>query len=226
MELSLSEFARCMNLDPGIVERWIRQGRMPVKRKGELCVFNPEVLKKWARGYNFEFVMPGTRAILPPPLEDPLTLRAAMKQGGFHYNLPGSTVKETLRAAVDRMEGLGPLHAREILYEKMVDREQTMSTGIGGGVAIPHPRTPVQGMAVQSLIATCFLEKPIDFKALDKKPVHVIFVLVAPSAKQHLMLLARLSFCLKDDSFLTFLESRPEPGVLLEVVERLEQHLG
>ncbi len=80
----------------------------------------------------------------------------------------------------------------------IIERESMMSTGIGGGVAIPHGKTEV----VNKLIA-CFGRSsyPIDFQALDKQPVNMFFVLVTPKdssvATDHIKALARISRLLK-----------------------------
>ncbi|MFO8112130.1 MAG: PTS sugar transporter subunit IIA [Desulfosalsimonadaceae bacterium] len=224
MELSLFEFAKSMNTDPGIVERWIRQGRIPVKRKGDVCVFNKEILEKWASAHNMRFVMSGSDPAAMAQ-KKPAGLLAAMKKGGVHYDVPGSSVSEVLRAAVDRIDGIQAQGTRDLLYEKLLDREKMMSTGIGGGVAVPHPRTPIQDENMDSLIAACFLKNRVDFHAVDKKPVGMLFVLVAPSAKHHLHLLSRVSFCLRDDSFLAFLKSQPDRHAFFNEVAGFESRL-
>ncbi len=224
MEVPLFEFAECMNTDPGTVERWIRQGRIPVKRKGDSCIFNREVLEKWAAAHNIRFVMPGKARPGEPEIAAD-SLVAAMASGGVHYDVPGRSVSEVLRAAADRLEGLPDRESRDILYEKLIDREQMMSTGIGKGVAVPHPRTPLQDKAVDARIGVCFLETPVDFRAVDKKPVDVLFVLVTPTARQHLHLLSRISFCLREDAFLRILNQRPDRERFLKAVAEFENRL-
>jgi PTS system nitrogen regulatory IIA component len=61
---------------------------------------------------------------------------------------------------------------------------------------------------------------------VDKKPVHVLFVLVATTARQHLHLLSRLSFCLRDNSFLALLSQRPEPETLRNKMAEFDQRLN
>lgn len=213
-----------MGMDPGIVARWIRQGRIPVKRKGDVCVFNGEVLKKWVVANNLKFAMPESE---PTALieEKPVGLYTAMKRGGVHYDLSGTTVSEVLRIAVNRMDGLETQTLRDLLYEKLIDREQLMSTGIGSGVAVPHPRTPDQNKDFTPQIATFFLNNLVDFNAVDKRPIHTLFVLIASSAQHHLMLLSRLSFCLRNGSFLKILKSRPKQDLLLNLVGEIENGL-
>lgn len=227
MQLSLSEFARCMNMDPGIIARWIRQGRIPVKRKGDTCIFNRDALEKWAASHNIKLAMPGTEVAEAHREKNARPdLLSAIERGGVYYNVPGKTVTEALRAAVNRMEGIEASRLKDLLYEKLVDREQMMSTGIGGAVAVPHPRTPIEKEKIQTQIAVCFLEAPVDFQAVDKKPVRVLFILVASSAGEHLFLLSRISFCLRDDSFVSFLMAAPEKDAFFSAIAGIESRLN
>lgn len=224
MELSLDQFAKCMDMPPSTIERWIRQGRMPVKRKGDDCVFSRQALEKWAEEHNLTFCLPGTEQ-KEQAEEESESLLAAMKRGGIYYGLPGSTVAEVLWATVDRMASIDSAGEKEKLYENLLEREQMMSTGIGNGVAIPHPRTPVSESDLPAQIATFFLEKPVDYNAVDKKPVSVLFVLVAPTSQCHLHLLSRISFCLRDTHFLEMLAEIPDPERLLEKAGEFDQRL-
>ena len=51
------------------------------------------------------------------------------------------------------------------------------------------------------MITLCFLEQPVDFGALDGKPVHTLFTLVSPTIRAHLHLLSRLSFAMREPTF-------------------------
>jgi PTS system nitrogen regulatory IIA component len=86
------------------------------------------------------------------------------------------------------------------LYTVLIEREKLGSTGIGNGIAIPHGK-------LEGLDAICLVfarsRSGIQFDSLDGKPVHLIFLLVAPfnSAGVHLKALARLSRLLKEKGF-------------------------
>jgi PTS system nitrogen regulatory IIA component len=92
-------------------------------------------------------------------------------------------------------------------------------------VAIPHPRSPLEDAYEKAAITTFFLTEPVDYGAVDDRPVFVMFLILSPDVKTHLHLLSRLAFCLRNDAFVTFLKSKPDPGKLLEKVEEFENHL-
>ena len=67
------------------------------------------------------------------------------------------------------------------------------------------------------VVTVCFLKSPIDFKALDRKPVFILFIVFSPSVKIHLALLARLAFCLQDPKLQDYLHRRaPREEILAD----------
>jgi PTS system nitrogen regulatory IIA component len=79
-----------------------------------------------------------------------------------------------------------------IIFDAVMERERLGSTGVGDGVAIPHAR--LEGLDhVFGLFAK--LKSPIDFDAIDGRPVDLVFLLLAPetSGAEHLKALARIS---------------------------------
>jgi PTS system nitrogen regulatory IIA component len=82
----------------------------------------------------------------------------------------------------------------------LVRREELQSTGVGGGVAIPHGSMDQLERIVGALLVC---KQPIDFAAIDGEPVSILFAIVGPkrSTGEHLKTLARVSRLLRDDDF-------------------------
>ncbi len=86
-----------------------------------------------------------------------------------------------------------------IIFDALLERENLGSTGFGGGVALPHGRLAelkkVYGFFIK-------LATPIDFDAIDGKPVDMLFLLLSPesSGADHLTALAQISRVLKNNS--------------------------
>lgn len=207
MNLTINEVTRCLNLPLSTLERWIRQGRIPIYKSGNDCVFKKSVLEKWASTHNLSFSFPeeGVKQQFNSGMEN---LLPAIKRGGILYDVTGHDVKTVLKSAVENIPFL-PENKKDELYETLIERENLTSTGIGKGIAIPHPRSPMLNAMENSAIITCFLEKPINFGAVDDKPVFVMFILLSTSTKIHLYLLSRLAFCMRDNSFVEFLKTHP-----------------
>jgi PTS system nitrogen regulatory IIA component len=104
-------------------------------------------------------------------------------------------------------------------------RERLASTGIGNGIAIPHPRDPLSNPPEAPIIITYFLKTPVNFKAVDDQPVSVLFLLISPTVKHHLHLLSRLSYCIRNRSFVAFLNTHPDAVALQARVAECEIQL-
>lgn len=223
MKMTIHEVAQCLNLHVSTIERWIRQGRIPIQKTGSGYLFKESTLKKWAKMYRLPFSMPEEIKSREHE-EKPESLLFAMKRGGVLYDLKGDDMETALKSAVDHMPGLSKTSKKE-LYRLLLERERLTSTGIGKGVAIPHPRDPLSDPMNSPIISTCFLEKPIDFGAVDDRPVFVMFILLSQSIKVHLHLLSRFSFCVRDNSFVEFLKTSPDEATFFAKIAEFEKQL-
>lgn len=223
MKLTIIDIAQCLQVPKSTVERWIRQGRIPIQRSGTSLIFNDAVLEKWAANHNLPFKKPQPKTDRRESFE-PESLLSVMKRGGVFYDIRGDDSDSVLKAAVQNLSGLSePVKAE--LYRRLLEREHLTSTGIGKGVAIPHPHDPLSESISEPLVSTCFLEKPLEFGAVDDKPVFVMFVLISPTIKIHLHLLSRLSFCVRSNKFVDFLKTGPEPDALFSQVGEFESQI-
>jgi PTS system nitrogen regulatory IIA component len=82
----------------------------------------------------------------------------------------------------------------------LLEREQLGSTGIGGGIGIPHGKLST----IDSIVVGFGLSrKGVEFDSLDNKPVHIVFLLITPekSTGSHLRVLAQISKLLRKNQF-------------------------
>ncbi len=101
----------------------------------------------------------------------------------------------------------------EKAYNTLIERENLGSTGIGDGVAIPHGKMEELNKII--LLVGRSIEG-VEFDALDKKPCHIFFLVLAPEnvAGLHLRLLAHVARILKDPSFRrSFMEVEGKEGL-------------
>ncbi len=105
------------------------------------------------------------------------------------------------------IETLATLFANDIegfdvnhLYQNLINREKLGTTGIGGGIAIPHCRFNTGGKTYGACMT---LDSPIDFDAVDSEPVDIVFAMLVPenAEKNHLELLAHLAELLQKSEF-------------------------
>ena len=104
----------------------------------------------------------------------------------FLPNLTAKTKDKLLTEIIDQFVEVKYLKNRQIVLEMLHQREKLGSTGIGKGVAIPHGRTT---SASDIMIAFGRSVEGIDYEAIDKKPVHIIFMIIAPPQDENNMYL-------------------------------------
>ena len=220
MKLAIQQIACALDLPRGKIERWIRQGRIPLVQRDNICTFDRQTLERWASQHSLEF-HPERQQRPECAMVDDTSLSAALRNGGVHHGIQGAQTADVFQAAVEKIDIiLGP--NKPLLVKKLEEREALTSTGIGKGIAIPHPREPESlGLDIPA-VAACFLADPIDFQALDGRPVRILFILLSPTVKVHLQLLSRLSYCLRQETFVTFLNKTPDEDALITRLDELE----
>lgn len=105
----------------------------------------------------------------------------------------------------------------EAAVEALLERETLGPTGVGHGVALPHARLTDIDRVVGAFI---LLERPIDFEAVDRQPVDVIFALFAPeeAGVEHLKALALVSRSLREAALCTKLRANTDPATLYTIL--------
>jgi len=127
--------------------------------------------------------------------------------------------EDLLRQLVQRLVQHGRVDESSTLMDELLKRERVMSTGIGGGIAIPHALLNDVGDLVVVFGRTA---GPTDFQALDGNPVDLVFMLVGPkgAANLYVKLLARISRLLQNDAFKTGLRKAKSVADALDVLKR------
>jgi PTS system nitrogen regulatory IIA component len=222
MQLSVKDLAKLLNVSEKTIYLWIKEKSIPVHRIQDQYRFNKSELLDWATSHQIH--------ISPRLFQEPehseglLTLYDALKHGGISYGLSGKDKPSVLRSIVNTLN-LPEDVDRAFLYEVMMARETLGSTGVGGGIAIPHVRNPIVLHIDKPGVSLCFLEHPIDFQAIDGEPVNTIFTLISTTIKVHLHMLSRLSFLLRDKDFKKALKKQAAPEELLKVLRHVEESL-
>jgi len=124
--------------------------------------------------------------------------------------------KQVLQALAERAAALTGVDEKTIL-DSLVQRERLGSTGVGGGIAIPHARVPGLDRIVGMF---AHLAHPIDFEALDEQPVDLVFLMLAPESAgaDHLKALARIARVLRDPVVVARLRGSPDNAALYAVL--------
>jgi PTS system nitrogen regulatory IIA component len=116
--------------------------------------------------------------------------------------LLGSTAtskKRALEHLSELMANADEAFSAGTVFDSLLVRERLGSTGLGYGVAIPHAR---HRGATDAIGAFMRLEQPVDFDAMDREPVDLVFGLLAPEecTDEHVQLLAQLAELFSDEA--------------------------
>jgi mannitol/fructose-specific phosphotransferase system IIA component (Ntr-type) len=146
-----------------------------------------------------------------------MELREFFSEDAVKLNLEGTTKDEVLKELI----GLLGLDEKNegMLFKMLKRRENLGSTGIGRGIAIPHCRS-----LVVSKLRVAFGRKTtgLDFRAIDEKPVHFFFLIVAPPlevSNQYLPVLGKIAQFSKEADVPERLLSISQPSEFMKLLE-------
>jgi PTS system nitrogen regulatory IIA component len=224
MQLTVRDVARILQISEKTVYRWVKDRGIPAYRVNEQYRFNRAEVLEWATSRKINvsekiFDEPDSEAAPLP------SLLSALEGGGIVYRLGGDDKASVLRAVVENLR-LPEEVDRAFLFRVLLAREALGATGVGDGIAIPHVRNPVVLHVTRPSITLCFLEKAIDFGAIDGQPVHTLFTLISPTVRAHLHLLSRLAFGLRDPGFRSVITRQGSRDEILAEARRVEESLA
>ena len=217
MELNSNEVAALLGIAEPQVREWAYSGRLPIVDAQGRLRFNRQSILEWALAHGHSLNL-GAASPESPDLPPVAELFSPER---FHYDVPGHTFTEVLRWALDVFKL--PSEEKELIYDLLISREKLMTTAVGDGLAIPHLRVPVVVNVARPALSIFFTREPIDMGALDGVPVHTLFLLLTVAPKQHLELLARLTFLFRQPEFVAMLSRRANPETILQWIEDVGQ---
>jgi PTS system nitrogen regulatory IIA component len=148
-------------------------------------------------------------------------LDVLIARGGVLPNIRGASPREVVAAIIDAIPR--PIVSAERLLNAVMEREALMSTAVGRGIALPHPRNPLLTRSEDQFVVIGFLEQPVDWNSLDGVPVHTAILIVSASPKQHLRTLSRINFFCREESFHNLLARCAPPAEITALIRTAEQ---
>jgi mannitol/fructose-specific phosphotransferase system IIA component (Ntr-type) len=152
-----------------------------------------------------------------------MTLTDFLRENQIFIDLHPKDMPECLQMMVEAAAGAGAIRDPKEALTRLLDRERTMSTGMGSGVAVPHAKSST----VNNMVVTLgVVPDGVDFKAIDGKPVHVVFLLLGPpdSTRLHVDLLARIAWVVKVPGVLDSIRNAPTPQQVMEALRSVPRH--
>jgi mannitol/fructose-specific phosphotransferase system IIA component (Ntr-type) len=151
-----------------------------------------------------------------------LPLREVMRPELMVFDVQAGPKEDILRRLVAPLVSASIVRDPTRLLGSLLQREQMMTTGIGHGVAIPHPREPVSGMFTEPVIVFAVCPDGTDYHAIDDQFVRAFFLICATRIEVHLDLMAKVAWLIRQEEIerLKHADSASEVTALMATVSR------
>ena len=220
--MNLRDVARHLRLNEKAVSRLAQDGELPAQKVARGWRFSRTAIDEWqSRRPTIVHQLPTEATGLP----EPLTLAGAMDAGRMNLKLRGPNKDAVLHELVALVIDPTQQRQAEIFFLALKAREDLCSTCVNEGIAIPHARNALVGLVNKPLLAYGRHAAGIEFGALDGKPVQHYFLLCAPSVREHLKLLARLSRVLHAAGFRAKLAATQSADEVITLIRAAEQSI-
>ena len=220
MDLSIEEVSLLLQVSEDVIKKWLDDGKIPGYKLQNEIRFNREEIEDWVvRSHNevqidtSEFNQ-GTQQF---------NLYRAIHKGHVIIDVEGSTKQALIQNTVTAIAKDLDVNPQG-LTDMLIERENLMSTALNEGVALPHTRDFLLSKAYD-MVTLVFPKEPIEYGALDGKPVHSLFFLFACEGKRHLNLLAKIAFFCNQKQHIELLKQKPNKKELLHAIHTWEAEL-
>ena len=125
-------------------------------------------------------------------------------------HLKGTDKISAITELVDILHASDQIIDRDVVLQAVIEREETRSTGIGSGIAIPHGKC---AGTKELVMALGIAATGIDFDSIDGNPVSIVVLIASPIDRTgpHIQALARISRLMLDEQFRTKLQNATSP---------------
>ncbi|MGO8926435.1 MAG: PTS sugar transporter subunit IIA [Limisphaerales bacterium] len=226
----IDEVARYLHLSRADLDRLVKDRDIPFERRGERLVFRKVDIDAWAsqrilglegRGLA-EYHQKSSRdaqQVVPHAAIMPDMIRTEFIEPA----LTAKTKASVLRQMVALAEKTGCVCDPRALLEGLEAREELCSTGIPGGLALLHSRTPESYLFETAFLALGRTIQQIPFGAPDGQPTDLFFLIGCPDARMHLHTLARLCLMAQKTDLLVELRQAADARAMCDCILAAEQ---
>jgi PTS system nitrogen regulatory IIA component len=219
MELKIKDLMDLLQVTEKTIYRWIQDNKIPAYKINHQYRFNKAEINEWILNNK---VTVSSKVLDLNLSKAPASLADLLKRGGVFSGIKGSSAKEIISDAVEEIN-VPPEITRQALLSSLIEREEMMPTSIGKGIAIPHARNPIITDLNHESISICYLEKAVDYGAIDNLPVHTVFIVLSANPRRHLEMLAKLLYLCQQEEFMDRLVKRSSPAEIMSFIEAKEK---
>ncbi len=219
MDLKSKDVCGLLGIDEKTLRNWIKEKKIPSYEIQHQHYFNKAEIHEWILKNNWPVLKSALELTLT---NEPVSLSGLLEKGGIYTGIPGKDAPSVIRNSVKKMILPSGLKADAVIAT-LLEREEMMPTAVGKGIAIPHPRNPIVSDIGNESVSLCFLKEKVDFGALDKQPVTVLFIVLCANAKRHLEILSKISYLCQDPLFGVLTGQNAERQDIMEYIRKKEK---
>ena len=195
--MTLSEVAKYLRLAEKTVLRMAHRGEIPCGKVASQWRFMQSVIDDWLIS-KMKVVPRNDLSAVIESRQSLVPLSRLVREDFIVPRIYPGTKERVLKQLVQPLTQEKLIQSAEVFIENLMKRERIVSTGIGGGIAVPHLRNPQDNPEGGPYLVVGICSEGTDFKALDGQKTHLFFLLCTDSVTVHLRVLARLSVIVRD----------------------------
>ncbi len=215
--MTLRDVAEYLQLNERTVLKMAQKNEIPATKVVNQWRFMRSLVNEWLM-YKME--------TLPPHLDtdenklkEEIKLHRLMKPELMNLGVvPGDKMKVFGQLTFPMIES-GFLTRRKYFLDRLMERENMMTTALGNGIAVPHSRHPIPNLFHESAIAVGICRQGTDFEADDGKPVYVFFTVCSSNDAHHLRILARTAKFASSKPHLRKLKKARTPEEIIAIIK-------
>jgi nitrogen PTS system EIIA component len=218
VDLRTKDIAQLLVLPEKEILKLVKSKDIPHQVIQDRVVFNKDKIIEWALGRNMPLNISGNAHFEEYHIKSLLPL---LTKHSFFYDC--AFTEEQYIEQMTQLALFDKSVDREVVVQLLKSREQLMSTAIGNGISLPHPRIPLVIGRDKPLIHFFFPTTFLNLHAVDNKPVHTLILIISQTTKQHLSLLAHISYLLSQKEIQHALKIRQPYTDLLSLIKSFEK---
>jgi PTS system nitrogen regulatory IIA component len=220
--LTLPEVAAYLRLAEKTVLRMVHKGQIPCAKVASQWRFLRSMIDDWLIA-KMKVVPQNDLARLIESTPEVVPLSRLLKEENVVLQIRPGTKEEVLRQLVQPLLLSQIIDREKPFVDKLLDREEIVSTAVGKGVAIPHLRHPRENPGSGPVLVVGICREGTDFEAPDGEKTHLFFLLSTDSEVVHLRVLAKVNRIARRKEVMTRLIGSESAAEVLRVLIKADQ---
>ena len=222
--MTLPEVADYLQLAERTVLRMSQRGEIPAAKIASQWRFMRSVIQDWLAAK--VQVMPTSKIRSVVQKNDTfLPLQEVIRPELMNLNILPGPKEKVLKQLVEPLQKTAFIQDSATLLQSLIERERMMTTAVGHGIAMPHPRKPIQAMFPEPAIAVGICPQGTNFEAVDDQLVHLFFLICATREEIHLQLMAKISWLARQNDVVAKLKQASSPQDAMVLIKKTTEKI-